>query len=438
MPKLVLTAQFVRGINPPAAGIAEYWDTITPGLCLRVMPSGRATWTYRYRPKAALGYKRIGLGTVDDLSLSDARKKASGYRLGVLDGADPMGERQAAKAAEEAAREAEANAPTFADLAERYLAYAKSRKSSWTNDKGYLARPIAAWGSRAPASITRLDVIRLLDKIAETAPVSANRTQSVLVTCLNWAVEGAELETNPIAGLRKRAKEESKERYLSDREVAFLWKHLDESREVTRDVADALRFVLVTGARPGMVTGATTGMLVDLDNPSEARWEVPGWLMKSRRPHMVPLSGLALELIESAAKRRQGEPDLDSGLFSSKYGSRETIARHSLSQAMKRLIEGLKAEGPDRQVIESLKANPPTPHDLRRTCATGMSRLGVPKEDRMGVLAHIASDVHGAVYDMHDRAREKRAALDLWAAHLSKLIGRPVKSADVITLPRRA
>jgi len=84
------------------------------------------------------------------------------------------------------------------------------------------------------------------------------------------------------------------------------------------------------------------------------------------------------------------------GVFSSRFSNRDTLARHSLSRALQRAIARL-----DRRdsAAATLADNPPTPHDLRRTVATGMSALGVAREDRMAVLAHVAGDVHGVVYD---------------------------------------
>jgi len=108
------------------------------------------------------------------------RERAARYRIEVKDGADPQRERMAKRAAA-------ANALTFDRLAQRYLdEYARPRKSSWRNDEGYLRRPREAWGERDARTIARRDVISLLDEIKQTAPISANRTQSVLVTLFNW------------------------------------------------------------------------------------------------------------------------------------------------------------------------------------------------------------------------------------------------------------
>jgi Arm DNA-binding domain len=115
MPVLTLTSQFIKGIKPPVVGVAEYWDANTPGLCLRVFPSGRASWSYRYRPREG-GKKneRVTFGTVEVLSLADARDRAARVRAEVVDGGNPQLTRRQK-------RDAAKNALTFDRLAERYL-----------------------------------------------------------------------------------------------------------------------------------------------------------------------------------------------------------------------------------------------------------------------------------------------------------------------------
>ena len=110
------------------------------------------------------------------------------------------------------------------------------------------------------------------------------------------------------------------------------------------------------------------------------------------------------------------------GVFGSRFSNRDTLARHSLSRALQRVIARL-----DRQdnAAASLANKPPTPHDLRRTVATGLSKLGVPREDRMAVLAHVVGDIHGQVYDKYDRLKEKRAALVVWEGHIAAVGGGP-------------
>ncbi|UHC14437.1 site-specific integrase [Methylobacterium currus] len=415
MPIVALTHSYVAGLQakPPEAR-TEVWDERTPGLCLRIGPTANGTWSFRYRPKAGQGYQRITLGRLADLTLAEARERAARHRVAVADGGDPQREMKARKSAA-------ATILTFDELAQRYLdEYAKPRKVSWKNDEGYLKRPRAAWGKRAASSITRRDAINLLDGIKKTAPSSANRTQTVLVTLFNFGVEDQHLEVNPIAGLKKRARETAKDRVLTDAEVRVLWRAL-QAEKVTQDVGDALRFLLLVGQRPGEVAGLVRAELHDLDKPEEARWEIPAARMKARRPQIVPLAPAAVEILRTAIVRREADGD-GQRVFASRFVARDTLARHSLSQAVRRVIAALEVGGPDQEAAASLQDQPPTPHDFRRTVATGLARLGIPREDRKAVLAHVEDDVHARHYDKYERLQEKRAALELWANHISSII----------------
>jgi integrase len=411
MPTYALTAATVSRLqrtSVPKTGRLEVWDSKTPGLCLRIGANGAASWSYRYRPRNGGGYQRVTLGALPAVGLADAREHASRLRVDVAGGGDPQLKLKAERAAA-------ANAFSFDRLAQRYLdAYAKPRKASWRNDEGYLKRPRQSWGERDAATITRRDAIELLDAIKAAAPISANRTHSVLVTLFNWAVEDQLLELNPIAGLKKRGIEGTKDRTLTDAEIAVLWRELEPGNGLDDDIASALRVVLLTGVRPGEAAGALRQELVDLDHAKNARWEIPAERTKARRAHVVPLAPLARETFRAAVARQQ---EGSSGVFASRFSNRETLARHSLSRALQRAIGRL-----NRRQAASLIDNPPTPHDLRRTVATGLSRLGIAREDRLAVLAHVAADIHGAVYDRYERLKEKRAALTVWERHVGKLV----------------
>jgi integrase len=192
---------------------------------------------------------------------------------------------------------------------------------------------------------------------------------------------------------------------------------------------------LLTGQRPGEIAGALQRELLHLDDSKTARWEIPSERMKARRPHVVPLAPLTRAIFEDAVARRREEGD-KGGVFGSRYLDRETLARHSLSQALKRIIAKLKADELNTDAVESLQANPPTPHDFRRTVATGMAALGIPREDRLGLLAHLAGDIHGAVYDKYERLREKRIALEAWERHVAQVIGEQEPASTVVPMRR--
>lgn len=429
MPIVALTAQYLKGLKPPSTGRIEIWDERTPGLCLRLSSTGKGAWSFRYRPREGAGFQRITLGSLEALGLADARERAAKQRAAVVDGRDPQKERIAK-------REAARTALTFDALVQRYIdEYAKPRKASWRNDEGYLKRPRAAWGKRPAAEITRRDIIALLDEIKVAAPISANRTQSIIVTLFNWAVDAELVETNPAARMKKRAKETAKERTLSDAEMRVLWTALaGEGAGVKADVADALRLLLLTGQRPGEIAALGRAEIVDLDDPADARIEIPGARMKAGKPHVVPLAPMARDIVVAAIARRRSDGDdqselepRDKAVFASRFVARATLARHSLSQGLRRVIASLDAskwesDSAAAETIASLKAAPPTPHDFRRTVGTGLARLGVSREDRKAVLAHVEDDVHGRHYDKYERLKEKRAALAAWEAHVSVII----------------
>jgi integrase len=357
--------------------------------------------------------QRITLGGLGDLSLADARDRAARLRIEVADGADPQRVRQDKRAV---AR----NVLTFDSLAEGYIdLYAKRKKASWRNDVLYLQRPRAAWGPGAVEEITRRSIVMLLDDIARTAPVSANRTHTVLSKLFSWAVESELAPANPIAGLKKRAAETPKERTLNDAEVAVLWTALDAGN-LTVDVADALRLILLTGQRPGEVAAMQRAELIAIESPSQARWELPAERTKARRAHVVPLAPMARTIVEAALKRRAADGD-GRAVLASRFTGRDGIARHSLSQGLKRTIQRLDPLL-NPEAVRSLQKIPPTPHDLRRTTGTGLARLGIPREDRKAVLAHAEEDVHGRVYDKYERLKEKRIALEIWERHVATVL----------------
>lgn len=413
MPSFLLSDALLRGLAPNVKP-AEFWDKRVLGLCLRVLPSGVRTWTFRYRPKDSASFKRLGLGRYPEVSLAVARARAEEKRVEVAGGADPQGERKAR-------READQRAVTFNALADFFLErYARQHKASWRNDQLYLAAHVRpAWGGRKAEKITWADAAALLDGIARTAPTSANRTQSILSKLFNWAIESGYLQANPVARMKKRAKENAKDRVLTPGEIRVLWRAIGEG-SVSDSVAAALRFVLLTGLRPGEAAGAAIAELADMENSGRARLEIPADRMKGRRGHVVPLAPMALEIVqEQLSCATLGQEHL----FPSHFEKRGPIARHSMSQGLRRVIVGLRLIEEDADAIERLKENPPTPHDFRRTVATGLAALGVPREDRLAVLAHTLGDVHGVHYDKYDRLNERRQALHAWEQHVAKIIG---------------
>ena len=103
------------------------------------------------------------------------------------------------------------------------------------------------------------------------------------------------------------------------------------------------------------------------------------------------------------------------------------IKGHALTTSMRRMAA--KIEG---AALKTWQAEPPSPHDLRRTVATRLSQMGTLPETVSAILNHTRGDVTGRHYDHYQRAPEKRAALDAWAAAVTEIV--EGKSGNVVRL----
>ncbi|UPJ76172.1 integrase family protein [Bradyrhizobium sp. 187] len=427
-----ITKTLVDGLEKQPA---EYtiWDAKLPGFGVRVRPTGAKSFIIVYR--AGTGrtapVRRLTLAAVGKIAPEAARTQAKILLGTVANGADP--------AAEKRANRPKRDRLTFDELAQLYLdQYAKVRKSSWKNDEGYLKKPRAKWKRRIAAEITDDDVAELLEEIGATAPVGANRTQSILHTLFSWAKEPGRkhVRANPVADMRRRYQESPRERVLTDEEIQALWWGLDDANlPAGRPIALALRFILATMVRPGQSAGLLVQELVGFTS-DDPQYHIPKNRVKKRREVIVPLNGLATSVAREAIVA-----DNQGAVFSSwtvRPGSHEPqpadgnsthraprqlapITRDALSAA----LNGRPAKGkrpPRKGIREHLGMAHFTPHDLRRTAATIARRGGAKREDVKALLDHLEGDVT-ATYDKYDMLPEKRKVAAILEAELRKIVG---------------
>lgn len=404
MPIENLTDRRVRGLK---FADGEITDTRS-GAIARADKAGAVSFSYRYR----LGGKRrrIVLGRYPGLPLADARIAVARIREQVRTGIDPQQQRRDSRLAP-----AEL---TFNRLADLYVErYARRTKASWKVDERLLRVDVRPhWGERPVSSISRQDAVRLLFDVAARAPVGANRLHAILAKVFSWAVDAVLLDENPMLAVRKPTREsKGKSRALNDQEIAVLWRAIAAANAPSAVVA-ALKMLLLTGQRPSEIMGMTFGELRHLEDAKAAHVEIPATRMKARKPHIVPLSAPARDIVLA-------QPRLSEFVFAVRATGK--MGRNSLSIALGRVIDGLGDEG------ASIKASPVTPHDLRRSVITGLARLGVSRDDRAAVVAHAYDDAH-AIYDRYDRLAERRSALERWAQHVCGLVAD--KPAGVVTL----
>jgi integrase len=257
---------------------------------------------------------------------------------------------------------------------------------------------VYGWNDRALSSITDDDAAAMLHDIAveRGKKAAANQTKHILHTLFKWARQPGRKFTavNPFSDLAAPGGvRPPRARFLSRAEVRQLWQALDEPErfKVSRDAATALRLILVTAARPGMVAGMVGAELRDLTGPSEhgPHWSLPAERMKAGSPFITPLTGLALDLLRPYLQR-----DPDARLFT-------VTGRQQLHEAAKRIVEGL---GMQRW----------TPHDLRRTAATILDKSGYSLEQIGAILAHSRKGVTAiyARWDKFDLRREMAMVIE--------------------------
>ncbi|WP_156464277.1 integrase family protein [Afipia sp. Root123D2] len=420
-----ITKSLIDGLRP---GAKEYcvWDARLAGFGVRVRPTGSKSYIVVYRAGSGrrAPFRRYTIAAIGRLTPDEARGRAKRILGDVAHGQDPADQKRRERT--------KRKATTFDELAGFYLdQYAKVTKSSWKNDEGYLKRPRAKWGKRPAADVSDDDVAELLDEIARTAPVSANRTQSVLHTLFAWAKEPGRkyVNANPVSDMKRRSKECKRERVLDDSEIRRLWWGLDDpALPASRSVALALKFILATMVRPAQAAGALTSELIDL-GCAQAEYHIPRQRVKWRREVIQPLNGLATSLIKDALTN-----DKQTAVFPGREIN-EPLRRNSLSQALTGKPDE-NAEGERRADIRAFLGMAHfTPHDLRRTAATLARRAGARREDVKATLDHLEGDVT-AVYDKYDMVAEKREVANVLAAELLKIIGNGPEYIDCEQQPR--
>jgi integrase len=399
-----LTDSTIKGIRPPAAGRIEVADLRCAGLAFRVTAAGVRSWCFRFRDPQSGRDGRSTIGRYPDVTLGQARQAADGLRAKVASGINPIDQKRSDRH--------DASSKAFRVLADRYLdEHARRFKRSHAADEASLKLHILPkWGGRRFDQIERADVIELVEGIVKAGtPVQANRVHALISMIFSFALDADLVKANPCARLKKRGVETRNTRVLSDDEISQFWRRT-VLQPVTRKVGLALRLVLLTGCRPGEAAGIVRSELADIDRPGKAAWLLPAGRAKNGRAHLIPLSDTARLTVLSA---NELIADSEKYLFPSPVERGGPITGHALTVAMRRMtkkIEGL--------ALKTWKADPPSPHDLRRTVATRLSQLGIPPEDVAAILNHVRSDVTGRHYDQYQRAAEKRRALEAWAACL--------------------
>jgi integrase len=308
MPRKTLTSIQVYTIKKPGF----HRDPLTVGLYLQVAPSKSGvsrSWAYRYNSPLTGKLRWLGLGSVDVVSLADARKLAQDYRRLVrIERRDPVQERAVTKA--EAIKH-DATAMSFAQCCDAFLA---QHSSSWKNDKhrhqwrSTLNTACASFGKLPVADVQTAAIVSCLSQVWEATPETGSRLRSRIARVLDWAT-AAELRQGPnparwqghLEHLLKAKAKGKNHSAMPWRDVPAFVAQLQANGSLS---ARALEFLILTAAR----TGEVIGMKWDEVDLKAKVWTVPAERMKAGVEHKVPLSDRAVEILRAQIKT--GAPDM--------------------------------------------------------------------------------------------------------------------------------
>lgn len=388
----MLTELKLRALKP-----AEkiYKVTDRDGLYVAVLPSGTISFRYDYRFNDRRETLTIGAYTGPlGITLAEARGRLVDAKRLIASGVSPAAEKRRAKAKAAAAK-------TFGQWARDWVEHYKMAESTRGMRRNVLDRDLLPrFEKQRLEEITEADLRTLCDKIVKRgAPATAVHARDVVMNVFDWAALKGERLPNPAHGVRpcSIARFQPRERALSPQEVGIAFRLLDQvATQPTNRLA--LRLVLLTMIRKGMLIGATW----DEINWEEAVWEVPKARMKSRKPHIVPLSQQSMDIL-IALKTCAGSSQY---IVPGRYDGDRSISLATLNQVTKLICT--------RATERSLPLAHFTVHDLRRTASTVLHEAGFNSDWIEKCLAHEQRGVR-AVYNKAQYAAQRRDMLQQWA-----------------------
>jgi integrase len=366
----------------------EVPDPGARGLYVIIQPSGIKGFAVRYRHDGKTRKLTLKAGIL----LAAARKAAADALYEVEQGRDPAAAKKVAKA-----KAAAAAADTVEAICTEYLEREGKRLRTAAVREATLRRLVyPTLGSRPIASVTRTEIIRLLDRIEdERGPRMADMTLAILRKVMNWHATRSDDFRSPIVrGMaRVKPKETARSRMLTDDELRAVWRVASEGKG---PFPALIKFLLLTAARR---SEAAEMMRKEIDGTD---WTLPAVRNKTKLDLVRPLSKAAQAVVEA-------QPQIDGCQYVFTSDGRAPLSGFS---KFKRAFD--KATGVTGWTL----------HDLRRTARSLMSRAGVNADHAERCLGHVIGGVRGT-YDRHEYHREKQEAFDALAALIERIVNPP-------------
>jgi integrase len=387
MPRVKLTKSAIDALPTPTSDVV-YWDAGLPGFGIKVTPKGRKVFVVLYRTGGAGSkLRKYTIGPYGRVTLHQARLGAQKVFAAKLEGRDPATEK----------REAKRRAVTdrVEDLLETFIAQHLSQNRSGREISRLLRREVGTpWAGRSIHKISKRDVVEIVSAIEQRgAPVAANKALKSIKTFLRWCVGRAVLDQSPAEGVPLPTKEVTRDRVLSDEELTQV---ILAARTIGGPYGAIVEMLALTGQRREEVARIKCG---ELDLTGRV-WTLPKSRAKNAKAHVVHLSQQSLTLLKGTGRRV--------GFVLSFDGAKP----FNVFSRAKRELDKISGVTGWRL------------HDLRRTCVSGMARLGVAPHVADKILNHQAGTISGvaAVYQRHAFLSERKEALVRWGAHVNLIL----------------
>ena len=380
------------------------WDDKIAGFGLKVTPAGNKVYLYQYRIGGrGSKVRRYTIGKHGTLTPEGARKEAERLAMMVSQRIDPQAEK-----VDWQRKSVDLSFPVYLEefakncLAERW-------KGSATEVEAMLrSHALPSLRLKTLPEICRADVAAIIRQVSDR-PALASKLFAILRYLFRHAVSEGDLNQSPVDGMKPPPLSASRHRVLNDRELALVWRG---SQELGYPFGPFIRLLIVTGARRKEIAGLTWNEL-DRDN---SMWSIPPERSKNGLSAHVPLSAIAITELD-ALSGSKGEPIVwpRCGLVLSTTGKTPVSGFSRAKNRLDSSIHRAESENADPITFQAWRF-----HDLRRTVATGLQRLGVRFEVTEAILNHVGSSRSGVagIYQRHDWAAEKRSALEAWASHI--------------------
>lgn len=380
------------------------------GLCLYVSGATAKSWVYRYTLNGVA--REMGIGSLNAVSLAEARVRASECRRMCSAGIDPI---EARKTEREKTRLGAAKAMTFKDAAEHYI---KAHEAGWRNAKhvmqwrNTLATYAAPIIGKLPVQAIDVGlVMKVLEPIWKTKPETASRVRSRIEAVLDWAtVRGYRTGENSarwrghLQNLLPNPARIRKVRHHAALPYAEAGTFTGALRAEEGIAAVALQFLILTATRTSETIGARWSE-IDLAN---GVWTIPAERMKAGREHRVPLSAPVIAILERMRKIHDGQL-----VFPGRFGDRP-LSNMAFLQLLKRMGRGDL-----------------TAHGFRSTFRDwAAERTNYPREVAEMALAHAVTDKVEAAYRRGDLFDKRRRLMEAWA----RFCGTVKQPAEVVPL----